>query len=212
MSEISKFLGFDQQTPTPLPPAQIGQGTQDIMNAQATSAMRPSSAFAGDITKGISQRVGQIGQSGNSDPAQTGMSPAAFEAMRNVYAGQTGDALNRINMQSSFEGEQRKAQALKLAAQNAMQQQQTKTNYFQTLTDSYNQMEAQRAQFVSQISGLASYGMGSYAGARNKTVAPKTSPDMSMSENMFNGPGNSVAQPIQMQDQDLNIYNSRGNF
>jgi hypothetical protein len=209
MSEVSKFLGFDQQTPTPQFTPLDAQ-TQGLIKEQAASAMRPSNQFGNELNQGINQRVGQIGQFGNTDMANTGMTQGMHEALRNAYSGQTGDALDRIKFTNSIEGDQKKAQALRLASQNAMQQQQTRTNYFQTLTDSYNQMEAQRAQFVSAISGLGQHAMGTYAGARSKNVSPHSSPDMSMNQNMFNG--NSYQMGGQPQQPSyLGDYNFGGN-
>lgn len=210
MSDISKFLGFDQQTPTPQFTPLDAQ-TQGLIKDQTTSAMRSSNQFGNELNQGIDQRVGQIGQFGNTDMANTGMTPGMHEALRNAYSGQTGDALDRIKFSNSIEGEQRKANALRLASQNAMQQQQTKTNYFQTLTDSYNQMEAQRAQFVSAISGLGQHMMGTYAGARSKNIAPNSSPDMSMNKNMFSGNSYQMGGQPQQSNYLGGDYNFGGN-
>jgi len=210
MSEVSKFLGFDQQTPTPQFTPLDAQ-TQGLIKEQAASAMRPSSQFGNELNQGINQRVGQIGQFGNTDMANTGMTSGMHEALRNAYSGQTGDALDRIKFSNSIEGDQRKAQALRLASQNAMQQQQTRTNYFQTLTDSYNQMEAQRAQFVSAISGLGQHSMGTYAGSRTKNISPNSSPDMSMSQNMFSGKSYQMGGQPQQPSYLGNDYNFGGN-
>ena len=155
MSWLSDALGGS--SPTPPKPKELDPATQALIAGQAQSAMRSGAQFGEDINKGIGERVGQIGQFGSSDQAQTGMDPAMFQAMRNAYSGQTGKYLSDLKEQGALIGEQRKAHALKQASIFALQKEQQNTNYYQTLTDSYNQMEAQRAQFVSAISGLASY-------------------------------------------------------
>lgn len=164
MSWLSELTGGD--APKPPKPVALDTVTQAMIEQQTQNAMRSGGQFGEDLNKGIEQRVGQIGQFGSSDQAQTGMDPAMFQAMRNAYSGQTGSYLRDLKEQHALMGEQRKSQALRLSSQFALQRMQQNTNYYQTLTDSYNQMEAQRAQFVASISGLASYGAGTYAAGK----------------------------------------------
>lgn len=199
MSDLSKFLGLDRNsTPTPQAPVNLDPQSQALLNAQSQAAMRPSSEFTNELNKGLDERTSQIGDFGNASQAQTGMSPGMRDALRNAYSAQTGDALDRIKLNNSIEGQQRKSNALALASHYALQQQQiTKTNYFQTLTDAYNQMEAQRAQFVSSLTGLANYGIGTYEGSRSKNVSPGFSPDQAIADNKSNiRPTSGVAEPM----------------
>lgn len=196
MSWLSDALGGD--APTPPKPKELDPATQALIAGQAQSAMRSGSQFGEEINKGINERVGQIGQFGSSDQAQTGMDPAMFQAMRNAYSGQTGSYLRDLKEQGALMGEQRKSHALRQASQFALQKAQQNTNYYQTLTDSYNQMEAQRAQFVSAISGLASYGIGTYAAGRKPKQSPIEKPmeqSIAMNQRSLN-PVSSPFSPI----------------
>lgn len=171
MSDFTRAMGWDSPDILPTQVA-LDPNTKKLMDEQAQRAMRPSSAFRDELNQGIDRasNVGQFG--GGGGMAQTGMSPGQFEAMRNVYAGQTGDALNRIRANHDIMAEQRKMQELKQTSQYALQQQGLKNNAFANLTAAYNQMDAQRAQFISALTGLANYGIGTYAGAQHNKISP----------------------------------------
>jgi hypothetical protein len=202
-------MGLYQDLPNPSF-VNTDPATQGLINQNIAQASRPVDSFAGDINKNVDQSVNHLNVSTGASPEQTGMSSGTRDALINAYAGQTGDYLNKQKATNQIVAEQRKANALKVASQLALHQQATTTNNYQTLTDAYSQMEAQRAAFVAQISGLASYGIGSYAGAKSKQVAPNTAtPDQSMAGNQGSYLGNySFAAPApQPYDNALGDYN-----
>lgn len=148
---------------------------QAMMNQQRQQALGSAQSFQQPLNQGIEQRVAQLGSMGGlgaGGVAQTGTTEGMNQALRNQFAGETQDTLKRIKTQNEFTAEQHRAQALKQASQYALQQQKVGINYQQMLMDAQNAQDAQRAQFVSAISGLASYGIGSYAAARAKDVDP----------------------------------------
>jgi hypothetical protein len=177
---LSRLFGAPSDTPTPRR-QELDAATQGLINQQFDQAKRSPSEFAADLNKGIESSVSRLGGLGASDFGTTGVNPGMREALRNAYSGQTGEAIDRIKLNNQIMGEQRKGNALKLASQYALQQQSAQTNYFQALTDAYNQMEAQRAALVSAISGVANTAMGMYMGSRSKAIGNgNTSPDQTI--------------------------------
>ena len=178
MSTITEMLGLDN-SPTH-EQVRLDPTTQGLINANIQSAARPISAYTTELNKGVNENVNRLSGSGEADYGKTGVTPGYKEALRNAYSGETGDALQSMSLKTQINAERRKANALGMASQLALHQQQTNTNYYQTLTDAYSQMEAQRAAFVAAISGVGQQAMGMYAASRNKNVSPNTSPDMSI--------------------------------
>ena len=191
-------------TPTPQT-VELDPTTLGLINQQQQQANRPTGEFQSELMKGIPERVGQLNSSGPSNMGNTGMSAGMKESLINSYGGQTGDFLNKVKVQNQMMAEQRKANALRTAAQIAMQQQSAKNGQFQTYTDAFNQMEAQRSAFIASMSGLVNYGMGTYAANHSKNVSPNTqTPDQSIAMNpnnnylgnySFNGGQQPQAQP-----------------
>jgi hypothetical protein len=180
MDLIGQLIGINKDAPTaqkaPLDPV-----TQSLVNAQFEEAKKSPQEFSAQATKGIDQAVNSLGGLGGSDYGKSGTTQGYREALRNAYSGQTGDALNRIKLNSEIQGHQQKANALSMASRFALQQRQTETSYFQTLTEAYNQMEAQRAALVGAISGVANQAVGMYVGSRPKSVSPGSkTPDQSV--------------------------------
>ena len=192
MSIISSAFGFDGSNLLPTSVA-LDPNTKKLMDDQSQRAMRPSAAFKDELNQGIDKasNVGLFGGGGGT--AQTGMSSGQFEAMRNAYAGQTGDALNKIRANHDIMAEQRKMQELKQTSQYALQQQGLKNNAFANLTAAYNQMDAQRAQFVSALTGLANYGIGTYAAAQRNKISPDQT--IAQTKNIDSNPNFFNAQP-----------------
>lgn len=181
MSTISEMLGLDN-TPTNQQ-VRLDPTTQGLINAQITQASRPVSQFQNEMEKGVSQNVNRLSGSSQNDYGKSGVTEGYKDALRNAYSGQTGDALRSMSISNEINAEKRKANALGIASSLALHQQQTNTNYYQTLTDAYSQMEAQRAAFVAALSGVGQMAIGQYAAASNRKVSPHDSPDMSMQMN-----------------------------
>ena len=179
--------------------------TQGLINQNVSQSARPTGAFANDINTNVNNSVGRLSGSGANNYANSGVSDGYKQALVNAYGGQTNKYMQNLNAENQITAEQRKAKAMQTASQLALHQQQTQNDNFQTLTSAYNQMEAQRAEFVAQISGLASYGIGRYAAAHPKPNQPTADQSMASSnQNMFGSndyfKGNyqmQVAQPPQ---------------
>ncbi len=169
-----------QETPSAPRQVQLDPTTQALMNQQRQQALGSAQSFQAPLNQGIEQRVAQLGgmQYGPSGGfAATGTTPGMNEAIRNVYAGETQDTLKRIKTQNEFTAEQNRTQALRQAAANAFQQLHVKNNYQQMLRDAQNAMDAQRAEFVGALSGLASYGAGmAYASRKQFAKAAEVDP------------------------------------
>lgn len=196
---------FNKDAPTPTKVA-LDPNTQQLISAQIDKASRPGSAFGAELGQGVESGVARLGAMGSDNSAKSGVSSAQTQAIRNVYGAQTGQALEHLKFQNQIAGEQRKAVQMQTAAQLALHQQQTQTNYLQSLTQAYNQMEQQRAQFVSNISGLASYGMGSYAGYRagkaNQAMNAQNQQVSDFSSGQWQNLGNTNS----------GVYNDLGNY
>lgn len=178
---MADIFGMNIKTDLPnLPLQELDPATKAMIEQQREQAMQPTSEIAAPMTAGIEERLGQVGLAPGLQ-AQTGVSPGMIKAIENIHAGQTQDVLKNLKYGSQMRAEVEKANRLKQAASYAMTQQQTKLNHYQALTDAYGQMEAQRAQFVASLTGLASYGMGSFMGSQSKRVMPNASPDQMMS-------------------------------
>ena len=172
MSWLSQATGIDLDTQASAPKpgqAPLSPETQALIGQQIDKASRPASAFGAELGTGMESGVSRLGAMDTSGIAQSGVTPGMQQAIRNVYAGQTGNELEKLKFGNQIAGEQRKAQAMQTASQLALHQQQMQTNYMQQLVTAQNQMEQQRAQFIAQMSGLASYGFGSYMGSKRRS-------------------------------------------
>lgn len=210
MSDISSFLNLDREAPATRQAA-LGPGTQSLIAEQSAYANRPTSSFVQDINKNVEAGLGRLGADTYGDYGKSGVSKEYQQALRNAYSGQTGDTLRRISSENEMVAQQRKANALAVASQYAQHKQALDINQFQRLTDAYAQMEAQRAQFVAAISGLANYGVGTYMGAKSGNVAPAIkSPDQSIQLNQSSYFGDynfKTPQLRQQNDSYLGEYN-----
>jgi hypothetical protein len=182
MGLLDNLFGASTSSPAP---KQIGldAGTQGLIQSSIAEANRPTSSFASEMNSGAQGALNRLAPTDAvNDFGKTGTTTGFRDAIRGAYAGQAGQALEHIKTTNDLMAEQRKANALKQASQNVMQQANMNTNYYQTLTDSYNQMEAQRSAFISSISGLANYAAGTYIGSKNKAASPGISPDQNVAQ------------------------------
>lgn len=165
-------------TPTPTQ-AQLEPGTQGLLNQGAGLASRPSGSFANDSMANVKAATGALGSpTHEADQASTGMTPGMKQAMLGSYGQQAGSSFDRMMQNSQMNAKMQKAQMLRQYAQAALGQQSALVNHYNNLTDAYNASEAARAQVISQVSGLANYGIGSYMGA--KSMSGSATPDMNL--------------------------------
>lgn len=196
MAGIFDFGSSD--TPTP-PKAEMPQIAQEQMQNIIASAKRSPEDFAKESMTNVESGMGMLGGGAPQSFAQTGVQPEKLQAFRNVYGAQTGQAMERMKAQNAIEAEQRKMQKLQIASKLAMHQAQVQTDYLQSLTNAYNQMEAQRAALISNISGTAGQAIGMYYGSQPKGIGRGSyTPDATIQQNTvfqsnYSKPGTSIA-------------------
>lgn len=173
------LFGIGDNPPEP-GKSELDPVAKQMIADQLSQASRSPQDFAKELTQGLEQSVSRLKGSDLSDIGKTGVTPGFRDALRSAYSAQTGDALDRIKLNNQLVAEQRKANALQMASRFSLHQANMQTNYYQSLTDAYNQMEAQRAALVANISGLGAQAIGTYAGSQSKGVGTgNTSPDWS---------------------------------
>jgi len=196
-------LGLGGSAPPKPKQVELDPTTLALMNQQRQQALGSAQSFQAPLNQDIEQRVAQLGSMNTmgGGEAQTGTTQGMNEALRNAYAGETQDTLKKIKTQNEFTAEQQRTQALRQASAYALQRQRTGINYQQMLMDAQNAQDAQRAQFVSAISGLASYGIGSYAAAKAGQVDPSGLATLGMSPaNQLVLPASHMVRPPQPTD------------
>lgn len=132
----------------------LDPAVQGLLNDTVKRASADTASFGQATNQGIDERVGQLNQSNNSIKqmaAKTGQDPAMLEAISGAYGSQAHDQIQKIKSQNDFNAPLRKANALSGAAAAVLGQQQAKNSFYQSLTDAYNQSEANRAQLVSTL-------------------------------------------------------------
>jgi hypothetical protein len=170
--------------------AQVDPQTQANIAQQFDEAKRAIPDFAKEQSAGLEASVGRLASGPSQDYAITGVQPGFKDALRNIYSGQTSDFLNKLKLNNQVLAEKRKQEQLKQASRYALYASGVETSYLQSLTDAQNQMEAQRAAIISQISGSVGYAAGTYIGSRSNSVGTGNStPDRTI---QFSQP---VAQP-----------------
>lgn len=176
MSSVSDFFGIDidlagggGKTPTPQK-AELPEIAQQHLKDIVASAKRSPEEFAKESMANVESGMGMLGGGAPESFAKTGVQPEKIQAFRNVYGAQTGQAMERMKAQTAIEAEQRKMQKLQIASQLMLDQAGLQTKYYQSLTNAYNQMEAQRAALISNISGTAGQAIGMYYGSQPKGI------------------------------------------
>lgn len=169
LSSIGNIFGGSSETPK-LQQAQMPEAAKEQMQALISQAKQSPEQIAQQSMTGVEKGMGMLGGGAPQDFAKTGVQPEKIQAFRNVYGAQTGKALEQLKSQNLIQAEQKKMQKLQMASQLALHAANVQTNYLQTLTDAYNQMEAQRAGLVSAISGIGNQAAGMYFGARAKGI------------------------------------------
>ena len=162
---------FGTKTKDPEPQfAQVDPQTQANIAQQLEQAKRSIPDFAKEQSAGLEASVGRLAGGPSQDYATTGVQPGFRDAIRNIYSGQTSDFLNKLKLNNQVLAEKRKQEQLKQASRYSLYASGVETSYLQSLTDAQNQMEAQRAALVSQISGSAGYAIGTYMGSRSNSI------------------------------------------
>ena len=157
------------QTSTP-DPNKVGldPGTQNLLNKQVETANKGPEYFSGLINQGVSdKRLAQ--PSGDQSEAGTGMSQGQLGALRQSYAGQAQQGINRIMDQNKLQGSLMKADYMSKVSQALLHQQMQYANQYQVLTQAYNQSEAARAGAINSLFQLANVGIGQYAANQSTT-------------------------------------------
>jgi hypothetical protein len=187
---------FQSETPTPnyVP---LNQQSQGLLNDMVSNATSPTQSWADRANQGVSNasQLGIQSAPAESMQANTGVDPSMHQALRNAYQGQANKQIGDIMNKNSFNSQIAKANYSSSINQALQGQAQTHVNNYQQLTDAYNQSESARAQFVSAISGLANYGMGTYAAKMTPKAINQPSADQFAAVNnnpmMFGGGGSS---------------------
>lgn len=132
----------------------LDPAVQGLLNDQVNRASADQSTFAAATNQGIDERVGQLNQSNDSlksYAAKTGQDPAMLEALSGIYGAKAQEQIGKIKTQNELNAPFRKSQALSGVSSAVLGAQQAKNNFYQQLTDAYNQSEMGRAALVSTL-------------------------------------------------------------
>lgn len=157
-------------TTTPQPTAVgLDSGTQNLINSQVANSGQDPSHFSGILNQGVDKAQGNLGGVQNNlnagtTQANTGMAPGQFQALRQSYAAQAGQNINRLKSQNDLQGQMMKADYMNQTAKALLGQAQFQSNQYQTLTNAYTQQEAARASAINSMFQTADTVIGLKAG------------------------------------------------